>query len=180
MKIIRILTLTLLMCLLAPAAVVFGQDNPPKTPVPAAQSDAKKALGKLKTLSGSWQGTIMDIPIDFTIRAVSSGTAILHEGNTSKEGPPKNEITMFYRDGDRLLATHYCDAGNRTHMEGKLSADEKTIELNFLEVIGSTRGGYLKDMVITMIDADHHRVAITFIMPDGKPIPLRGEFQRTK
>ena len=33
-------------------------------------------------------------------------------------------------------------------------------------------------MVITMIDADHHTVAITFVMPDGKSIPLRGEFQR--
>ena len=179
-RLIQTLTLTFLIALLAPAAVVFGQDNSPKTPsVPVAQSDAKKAIAKLKTLSGSWQGTVMEIPINFTIRAVSSGTAVLHEGNTSKEGPPKNEITMFYRDGDRLLATHYCDAGNRTHMEGKLSADEKTIELSFLEVVGSTRGGYLKDMVITLIDADHHRVAITFVMPDGKPLPLRAEFKRT-
>lgn len=179
MKILmRRLMPTLLICLLAPAAAVFAQDNQPK---PAdAQADAKKAFAKLKTLSGSWQTTIMGIPINFTIRAVSSGTAILHEGNTSKEGPPKNEITMFYRDGDRLLATHYCDAGNRSNMEGKLSADEKSIAFSFLEVVGSTRGGYLKDMVITFVDADHHIAAFTFVMPDGKPIPFRGEFQRTK
>ena len=87
MKIIRTLTLTLLICLLAPAAVVFGQDNPPKAA--SAQSDAKKAFEKLKTLAGSWQGTVMGIPITFTIRAVSSGTAILHEGNTS-EGDLQN------------------------------------------------------------------------------------------
>ena len=79
-----------------------------------------------------------------------------------KSGPPKNEITMFYRDGDRLLATHYCDGGNRSNMEGKLSADGKTIEFSFLEVVGSTRGGYLKDMVITMIDADHHVSSVYF------------------
>ena len=87
---------------------------------------------------------------------------------------------MFYVDGDRLLATHYCDGGNRSNMEGKLSADEKAIAFSFLDVAGSTRGGYLKDMVITMIDADRHIAAFTFVMPDGKPIPLRGEFQRTK
>src|SRR5688572_18598069 len=155
-RLIRTLMLTLLICLLAPAAVVFGQDNPPKTP--SAQSDAKKAFAKLKTLAGSWRGTVMDTPIDFTIRAVSSGTAILHEGNTSKDGPPKNEITMFYVNGDRLLATHYCDAGNRSNMEGRLSADGKAIEFSFLDVVGSTRGGYLKDMVLTMIDADRHIV----------------------
>ena len=177
-RLLRTLMLTLLMSLLASAAVVFGQDNPPKTPSP--QSDAKKAFAKLKTLSGSWQGTIMDTPINFTIRAASSGTAILHEGSTSKEGPPKNEITMFYVNGDRLLATHYCDAGNRSHMEGKLSADGNSIEFSFLEVVGSTRGGYLKDLAITMIDADRHIVGLTFVMPDGKPIPLRAEFQRTK
>ena len=172
----RKLTL-LIIILVATAAVVFAQDNPPKAA--AAQSDAKKAFEKMKTLAGSWQGTVMNIPINFTIRAVSSGTAILHEGNTEK-GVPNHEITMFYVEADRLLATHYCDAGNRAHWEGKMSPDGKTIEFSFLDVAGSTRGGYLKDMVITMIDADHHIVGFTFVMPDGKPIQLRGEFQRTK
>lgn len=167
----------ILMCLVAMAAVALPQE-PPKTT--SAQSDAKKAFAKLKILTGSWQGTVMNIPINFTIRPASSGTAILHEGHTTAEGPPKNEITMFYVNGDRLLATHYCDAGNRSNMEGKLSADGKVLEFSFLDVLGPTRGGYLKDMVITMTDADHHIVAFTFVMPDGKPIPFRGEFQRTK
>ncbi|HKY42857.1 MAG TPA: hypothetical protein VJM50_07155 [Pyrinomonadaceae bacterium] len=172
---IRTLMATLLICLLT--AAVFAQDNPPKTDT--TQSEAKKAFAKLKTLAGSWQGTIMDISINFTIRAASSGTVILHEGNTSGGRPPNHEITMFYLDGDRLLATHYCDAGNRSRLEGKISPDEKSIEFSFLDIAGSTRGGYLKDMVITMTDADHHIVAITFVRPDGKSIPLRGEFKRT-
>jgi hypothetical protein len=166
---------TLSICLLT--AAVFAQDAAPKTG--SEPSEAKKTFAKLKTLAGSWQGKVMDIPIDFTIRAASSGTVILHEANTSGGKPPSHEITMFYFDGDRLLATHYCDAGNRSRLEGKLSADEKSIEFSFIDVTGSTRGGYLKDMVITMVDADHHIVAITFIRPDGKAIPLRGEFTRT-
>ena len=171
----RIQTTTLLICLLT--AAVFAQDNAPKTA--STQSEAKKTFAKLKTLEGTWQGKVMDIPITFTIRAASSGTVILHEGHTSGGRPPNHEITMFYVEGDRLLATHYCDGGNRSRLEGKLSADEKAIELSFLDVTGNTKGGYLKDMVITMVDADRHIVAITFIMPDGKPILLRGEFQRT-
>jgi hypothetical protein len=170
--------LAILVILIATATVALAQDTGPKPA--AAQSDAKTAFEKMKTLSGSWQGTIMNIPINFTIRAVSSGTAILHEGDTSAAGPPKHEITMFYLENDRLLATHYCDAGNRAHWEGKTSPDGKTIEFSFLEVAGSTRGGYLKDMGLTLTDADHHIVAFTFVMPDGKPIQLRGEFQRTK
>ena len=172
---IRTLMATLLICLLT--AAVLAQDNPPKTA--SAPSEAKKTFAKLKTLAGTWQGTVMDIPITFTIRPSSSGTVILHEAHTSGGRPPNHEITMFYLEGDRLLATHYCDAGNRSRLEGKISADEKSIEFSFIDVTGSTRGGYLKDMKMTMIDADTHLVEITFIKPDGQPIPLRAEFKKT-
>ena len=173
---IRTLLTILLSCLLTDA--VSAQDTPAKTA--NAQSEAKKAFEKLKTLAGSWQGTIAKIPINFTIRAASSGTAILHEGNTTGGGPPNHEITMFYLEGDQLLATHYCDAGNRSRWAGKISADEKAITFSFLDVVGSTRGGYLKEMAITFIDADRHIVTFTFVMPDGKPVQFSGEFQRIK
>ena len=144
------------------------------------QSDAQKTFEKMKTLSGSWHGTIMGIPINVTIRAASSRTAILHEATTDGGRPPDHEITMFYLDQDRLLATHYCDGGNQARFEGKLSPDGKTIEFSFLDVAGNMRGGLLKRIAFIMIDADHHTVDGTFIMPDGKPVQLRGEFKRTK
>jgi hypothetical protein len=168
--------LTILIILVATAVVALPQQMPRAS---GPQSDAQKAFEKMKTLAGSWEGTVMDIPINFTIRAASSGTAILHEGNTEK-GVPNHEITMFYVDGDRLLATHYCDAGNRSNMEGKMSADGKSVEFNFLDVTGSTKGGLLKRMMFTMVDANKHVVDFTFIMPNGKPVELHGEFQRTK
>ncbi len=146
----------------------------------AAPSDAQKAFDQMKTLAGSWHGTIMGIPIDVTIRLASSGTAILHEGNTDGGRPPNHEITMFYVEGDRLVATHYCDGGNRARFEGKLSPDGKTSEFNFVDVAGNTKGGLVKRMAFTMIDANKHLVEFTFIKPDGKPIELRGEFERTK
>ena len=165
-----------LICLLALASVALAQE-PQKAA--AVQSDAKKAFQKMKTLVGSWQGTILNISINFTIRAASSGTSILHEGNTDGGQPPNHEITMFYLDEDRLLATHYCDAGNRSRLEGKMSPDGKTIEFSFLDVAGGTKGGYLKGIAFTTIDANHHTVELTFVMPDGKPIQARGEFRRT-
>lgn len=171
--------LTILIILVAAAvAGVRAQDNPPKTA--SAQSDAKKAFEKLKTLTGSWQGTVMGMSVNVTIRLASSGTAILHEATGDGKRPPNHEITMFYVEGDRLLATHFCDGGNRVRWEGKMSPDGKRIELSFLDVAGGTRGGLAKDMVFTMIDADKHAIALNFIMPDGKSVDVRGEFQRTK
>ena len=146
----------------------------------ATPSEAKKMFDQMKTLAGSWHGTIMGISINVTIRLASSGTAILHEATTDGGGPPNHEITMFYVDGDRLIATHYCDGGNRARLEGKMSADGKTSEFNFLDVAGSTRGGLVKRMAFTTIDANKHLVEFTFVKPDGNPIDLRGEFERTK
>ncbi|HSE18738.1 MAG TPA: hypothetical protein VLB46_16900 [Pyrinomonadaceae bacterium] len=171
----------LLICLLlalahgTSVAQTVSQSNNAATP-----SDAQKVFDKMKTLAGSWQGTIMGISINVTIRLASSGTAILHEATTEGGGPPNHEITMFYVEGDRLLATHYCDGGNRARFEGKMSPDGTTSEFNFLDVVGSTRGGLVKRMVFTTIDANKHLVEFTFVRPDGKPIELRGEFERTK
>ncbi|HEV2705807.1 MAG TPA: hypothetical protein VGV59_07765 [Pyrinomonadaceae bacterium] len=146
----------------------------------AAPSDAQKALEQMKTLTGSWQGTIMGIPLDVTIRPASSRTALLHEAHGDGKRPPDHEITMFYVEGERLLATHYCDGGNRARLEGKISPDGKTIEFTLLDVAGSTQGGLVKRMMFTMIDANKHAIELTFVMPNGKPVELRAEFQRTK
>ncbi len=170
----------ILICLLVPVGrgTALAQTMSPSTNA-AAQSDAKKAFEGMKTLAGSWQGIVMGKLINITIRVTSSGTAILHEA-TAGSPPPDHEITMFYLDGERLLATHYCDAGNRARWEGKMSPDGKTIEFSFLDVSGATQGGLVKRMVFTMTDANHHGVALTFIRPDGKPVELRGDFQRAK
>jgi len=187
-KLFRLGTATLLPAILICLMVLMGgatavAQTTAQPTQPAAQSDAQKAFEKMKTLVGSWQGTIMGIPLNLTIRLASSGTAILHEGNRGvggRPGPPDHEITMFYLDGDRLLATHYCDAGNRPRFEGKLSPDGKTIEFSFLDVAGDIKGGLVKRMAFTIVDADKHIIEFTFILPDRKPMQLRGEFQRTK
>lgn len=173
-------TTKLLPALLICLVVALGADAQTSTNNAVAPSEAKKAFDQIKTLAGTWHGTIMGISIDVTIRLASSGTAILHEANTEGGKPPNHEITMFYVEGDRLLATHYCDGGNRARFEGKMSPDGKTSEFNFLEVAGPTKGGLVKRMAFTVIDANKHVVEFTFIRPDGKPMELRGEFERTK
>ncbi len=58
--------LTLLIILVATAVVALPQQmQMPRASGP--QSDAQKAFEKMKTLAGSWDGTVMGIPINFTI-----------------------------------------------------------------------------------------------------------------
>jgi hypothetical protein len=146
--------------------------------VAPAQSDAQKAFELMKTLAGSWEGSIMGMSTQITIRVTSSGNAILHEA--TGQGRPDNPITMFYVDGDRLLLTHYCDSGNRPRMVGKTSPDGKTVEFDFLDVSGSTQRGMMNHMVFTMIDANHHSEGAGYMLPGNKPMTGQFVLTRTK
>lgn len=144
-----------------------------------AQSDAQKSFEKLKMLSGSWKGSYEGKPMQATLRVTSMGNAIVHE---MKGEGPDDPITMLYLDGDRLLLTHYCDAGNRPRMEGKLSPDGKTLEFNFLDVgnYSSKQGGHMQHATFTFVDADHHTEDWIFML-EGKPdMHAHLEMERTK
>jgi hypothetical protein len=79
------------------------------------QSIAQKSFEQLKALAGSWEGTIDGQPLHVSLRVTSMGNALLHE---MRGTGPDDPITLFHLDGDRLLLTHYCDAGNQPRMVG--------------------------------------------------------------
>jgi hypothetical protein len=153
----------------------------------AQPSDAQKSFNKLKTLAGSWEGTVTTQPpspemdnklVHASLRVTSMGNAIMHE--MTGAGRPDDPITMLYLDGDRLLLTHYCDAGNRPRMTGRISPDGKTVEFEFLDVAGSTQYGHMHHAVFTEIDANHHTEDWTYMQPGDKPVHAHIDLQRTK
>jgi hypothetical protein len=151
------------------------------------QSDAQKSFDKLKTLAGSWEGHVTAVPSDpdidnkvvhASLRVTSMGNAIVHE--MTGEGRPDDPITMLYMDGDRVMLTHYCDAGNRPRMTGKMSQDGKTVEFDFLDVAGSTQYGHMDHAVFTVIDVNHHTEDWTYMQPGDKPVHAHVELTRAK
>jgi hypothetical protein len=153
----------------------------------AQPSDAQKSFDKLKALAGSWEGTVTTQPptpemdgkqVHASLRVTSMGNAIMHE--MTGAGRPDDPITMLYLDNDRLLLTHYCDAGNRPRMTGKISPDGKTVEFEFLDVAGSTQYGHMHHAVFTEIDANHHSEDWTYMQPGDKPVHAHMELQRSK
>jgi hypothetical protein len=155
--------------------------------VAIAQSDAQKSFDQLKTLAGTWEGHVTTLPAHpdldgklahASLRVTSMGTAIVHE--MTGEGRPDDPITMLYMDDNRLLLTHYCDAGNRPRMTGKMSPDGRTVEFEFLDVAGSTQYGHMDHAVFTVIDANHHTEDWTYMEPGDKPVRAHIELTRTK
>jgi hypothetical protein len=155
-------------------------------PVAFAQSDAQKSFDKMKTLAGSWEGHVTTVPVaadiegklmHVSLRVTSMGNVLMHE--MTGAGSPDDPISMLYLDGDRLLLTHYCDAGNRPRMAGKMSPDGKTVEFDFLDVAGSTQYGHMDHAVFTVIDANHHTEDWIYMMPGDKPVHGHLDLQRT-
>jgi len=153
-----------------------------------AQSDAQKSFDALKSLAGSWEGPMTTDPPQpevkagtinkVTLRVTSMGNAIIHEMKSPDR--PDDPITMLYIDGDRVMLTHYCDAGNRPRMTGKISPDGKSVEFTFLDVAGPLNHGHMDHAVFTVIDANHHTEDWTYMMPGDKPVRAHAELQRTK
>jgi hypothetical protein len=152
-----------------------------------AQSTAQKSFDTLKSLAGSWEGPMTTDPPQaevkkdtinkVTLRVTSMGNAIIHEMRSGDR--PDDPITMLYLDGDRVMLTHYCDAGNRPRMTGKISPDGKSVEFEFLDVAGPLQHGHMDHAVFTTIDANHHTEDWTYVLPGDKPVHAHMELQRT-
>ena len=178
----RALTVAALLALFTIAfTTAFAQSTTQK-------SDAQISFDRLKTLRGSWKGALtvdppqpgMSGPGWITFRVTSRGNALVHEmkqpgtpDDLSKDDP----ITLLYLDEGRLLLTHYCDAGNRPRMAGRMSPDGKTVEFDFLDVAGGTEHGHMHHAVFTFVDENHHIEDWTYMAGD-KPIHARFDLAR--
>jgi hypothetical protein len=131
----------------------------------ASASDSQSSFEKLKALQGNWSGKAMNRDIQVSFRVTSGGSAVMSEIQGDED-----MITMFNLDGDRLMMTHYCGAGNQPRMVGTMSPDGKSIRFDFLDATNvlPSQPGHMQRLTITMLDNDHHTETWEFMNNDGK------------
>ena len=187
----------LLVVLMSLSTVAFAQSDshqmdPAKTPAP--KSEVQTTFDTMKTLAGDWEGPVktdmpmeakVDIkPLHVSMRVTSRGNVLVHElqeaGTPLDPAKYDHPVTMLYVDADRLTLVHYCDAGNRPRMVGKVTPDGKTVEFDFVDVAGSTQYGHMHHAGFTIIDANHHTEDWTYMTPGDKPVHAHFDLQRTK
>jgi hypothetical protein len=143
-------TLTLLIVALT-FTVVLGA----AAPAANSSTDAAAAFAQLKTLAGQWEAKTDRGTSHLTYEVISGGNAVLeHESN--QEMPEM--ITVYYLDGNRVLLTHYCAAGNQPRMEAK-GFDPQTGELrfHFLDAtnLASPGAGHMRNVTLHFVDNSH-------------------------
>jgi hypothetical protein len=168
---------TLLLASLLSLCTAGLAQSPTDKTAPSPQSPAQQSFDQLKTLAGHWTGNVnmsganapddKPVPLDVTLRVTSMGNTLMHE---MKSAAPDDPITMFTLDGDKLVLTHYCDAGNQPHMVATVSPDGKTYTFDFVSAANllPTQHGHMQHVVFTLIDPDHHTEKWEFAMADGK------------
>src|SRR5215510_2172333 len=186
--------LVLSIVLLSAITIALAQSGAQKPTDKVAPTEAQKSFTLLKTLAGNWEGPVtVDPPqsgmgngtvMQLSLRVTSRGNALVHElresGKPDDPAHHDHPVTMLYLDEDRLLLTHYCDAGNRPRMVARTSPDGKTVEFDFLDVAGGTKYGHMHHAVFTIIDANHHIEEWSFMMPGDKLVHGRMDLKRAQ
>jgi hypothetical protein len=90
-------------------------------------ANATQAFDKLKTLAGHWEATTDKGKVTTSFELVSGGTALVEHMSMAGE---KEMLTVYFIDGDRLLLTHYCEAGNQPRMQAA-AFDPKSSVIDF-------------------------------------------------
>ena len=98
--------------------------------------------------------------MEVTFRMTAGGSALMSEIHGHG---PENMITMFHMDGDRLVMTHYCGAGNQPRMK-VVAADAKSVSFEFYDGTNIAPGdGHMQHVTFTHPDANHHTEEWVFV-----------------
>jgi hypothetical protein len=145
---------------LAAAPALAGEHAMPKAQAPSPEFD------RVKALAGEWEGVARQpgsdktFPTRATYSVVSAGSAVML---VTDPGTEHEMVTMFHRDGEALLATHYCAAMNQPRMKLRAGAPAGTLAFEFVD--GTNLGphpGRMQSLVLTLPGADRQVQAWTF------------------
>jgi len=102
----------------------------------AARISGKDAFEILKGFAGEWTGKVAEgepVPNPSVIYHVTAAQSAVVE--TLFPGTAHEMVTVYHMDGDKLVMTHYCAAGNQPHM--RLAKKSTRTDLLFEFVSGS-------------------------------------------
>jgi hypothetical protein len=142
-----------------------------------AETDAHKSFDMLKGMEGNWTGKNQQgQPLEVTFRMTAGGSALMSEIHGHG---PENMVTMFHMDGDRLLMTHYCGAGNQPRMK-VIALDPKSVSFEFVDGTNIGPGdGHMQHVTFSQPDSDHQIEEWVFL-DHGKEMKQLFTLERVK
>jgi hypothetical protein len=120
-----------LMALVLAIAACLGSTGSAFAQATKDPANASQAFDKLKTLARHWEATTEKGKVTTSFELVSGGTALVEHMSMASE---KEMLTVYFVDGNRLLLTHYCEAGNQPRMQAAaFDPKSSVIDFGFLD-----------------------------------------------
>ncbi len=111
------------------------------------------AFAQLKSPVGEWEANSSMGKTHVSYELVAGGTALL-ERESGEKMPTM--LTVYHLDGDRLILTHYCMAGNQPRMVARSFKPETgEIEFKFLDAtnLANPNAGHMRNAKFRVVDA---------------------------
>jgi len=127
------------------------------TPLPAQQmhpaARSTPAFDQFKSLVGHWEGTTNGGgKVSLTYELISNGSVLMERLSPGNE---PDMVTMYSLEGDRIVVTHYCSAGNQPTMQTAAApAAAGRYDFTFLRLSGakSPDEGHMTALSVSMPD----------------------------
>lgn len=102
---------------------VMSAGNVAAYPAPPTPEAARAAFERFRGLTGSWRSvSTKGWDETTTYEVIGRGSVVM--STTTFGDAARKMVTMFYLDGDRLVATHYCEARNQPHLVAEEISDD--------------------------------------------------------
>lgn len=135
-------------------AAAACQASSPHAVVPADPAVRTPLLEAVAALEGRWVGGPEGSPTGVTEFFVSSGGSAVRE--VMLPGTEMEMTNMYTLDGNGLVMTHYCAAGNQPHMRAtSIEGGRVVFESIGVSDLKSTDEYYMGAMTIVFIDEDN-------------------------
>lgn len=122
----------------------------------AEPTAGEAAWKKMLTLAGTWEGTEAGRTTTMTYTVVSGGHTLIE--SMKMPAPEPDMVTVYHRDGEALMATHYCSMGNQPRMKAAAPMPAgDSIAFRFVDVTNLKKpgSGHIKHLTVKFLDADH-------------------------
>jgi hypothetical protein len=117
-------------------------------------SAAAEAFERLGSLAGSWTGVFANGGShEVSYRLIAGGTVLVENWQLA---PGREALTLYHLDGDALIATHYCPAGNQPTLRWTPSPDDRFV----FDFVSATN-------LATESENHQHRFELRLLGPDS-------------